>query len=177
MFDDLADLRAFHRAVDLRTEWLRQQHASRMQCRRGCSGCCFDGLVVWEVEAELIRQECGELLQSGLPHAPGACAFLGTEGECRIHTVRPHVCRMYGLPLRWVETDVAGRAGERRDICVLNAIGPPIEALPAAACWTREPANAELAELQRRRGEMREVALRSLFAHPPREPGRIGGCP
>lgn len=159
----LAALAEFHRAIDARVATLRNRHAARLQCRRGCSGCCFDGLTVWELEAERIRRDFPELLAAGTPHPPGACAFLGPEGECRIHSARPHVCRTYGLPVRWREADPAGILVERRDICILNAAGPAIESLPAEACWTRGPSNQALAELQARTGTMKEVPLRSLF--------------
>ncbi len=163
MDDDQAALEAFHRAIDARAAGLRLLHVGRLQCRRGCSGCCFDGLIVWEVEADRIRRAFPDLLERGDPHPPGGCACLGAAGDCRIYEARPHVCRTYGLPLRWMESVPREGEVERRDICILNAIGPPIETLPAATCWTRGPSNRELAALQARRGEMREVALRSLF--------------
>ncbi len=166
----LSELEEFHRVVDEQVAALRPRHASRLQCRRGCSGCCTDGLTVWEVEAARIRRDFPALLESGSPHPPGACAFLGAEGECRIYSARPHVCRAYGLPWRWIETDDSGVDVERRDICLLNAVGPRLESLPVEACWTRGPFNRTLAELQSRQGVMREIPLRSLFRSAPSAP-------
>ena len=158
-------LRALHAEVDARAGELARRHAGRLRCGRGCSACCQDGLSVFEVEAERIRRAHPELLSGGVPHAPGACAFLDAEGACRIYADRPYVCRTQGLPLRWIEEDAAGRVAERRDICPLNEGGPPLESLPERDCWTLGEAEGKLAALQSARdgGARRRVALRSLF--------------
>jgi hypothetical protein len=158
-------LRALHEDVDRRATALARRHAGRLQCRRGCAGCCQDGLTVFEVEAERIRRAHPQLLDVGTPHAAGACAFLDDEGACRIYADRPYVCRTQGLPLRWLDEDGEGDTVERRDICPLNEAGPPIEQLPADACWTLGEIEARLAALQSAQdgGALRRVALRALF--------------
>jgi Fe-S-cluster containining protein len=122
------------------------------------------------VEAERIRANHPELLRAGQPHPPGACAFLGDAGECRIYADRPYVCRTQGLPLRWLEEAAHGpeTGVERRDICPLNAEGEPIETLAAADCWTLGPTEARLRRIQEGAdgGALRRVALRSLFRVP-----------
>ena len=161
-------LRALHDEVDARAGALARRHVGRLRCGRGCSACCQDGLTVFEVEAERIRRAHVDLLVSGEPHAPGACAFLDSDGACRIYADRPYVCRTQGLPLRWLEEAADGAVVEHRDICPLNEAGEPLETLPAAACWTLGEVEARLAALQsaQDRGALRRVALRSLFEHP-----------
>jgi Fe-S-cluster containining protein len=159
--DALAQLLRLHAEVDARAAALASRHGARLQCKRGCSACCVDGITVFAIEAERIRANNNSLLASGAAHAPGACAFLDADGACRVYADRPYVCRTQGLPLRWIDEE---RVAELRDICALNEAGEPIEALPADACWTLGEVEARLAELQARFGvEGRRVALRALF--------------
>ena len=153
-----------HGEVDRRAAALAERHRDRMVCRRGCSGCCVDDITVFEVEAERIRAGAQALLDHALPHPPGACAFLGSEGECRIYALRPYVCRTQGLPLRWIDEEAEA---ELRDICPLNDEGAPIEELAAEECWTIGEYEARLAELQ---GDGRRVSLRELFRSAAAEP-------
>jgi Fe-S-cluster containining protein len=171
----LAALYDFHREVDGAAARLALKHRARLQCRRGCAACCVDDLSVFEIEAERIRRAQPDLLRDGVPHAAGACAFLGENAECRIYEDRPYVCRTQGLPLRWFDDsngESSGAVVERRDICPLNDTGVPLVELPDADCWLLGPAEARLAELAA--GESEEpdpggarpgvrVALRSLF--------------
>lgn len=162
----LEALAQVYEEVDDEAARLGAVHRARLQCRRGCSGCCVDGLTVFEVEAEHIRRRHGALLQRGTPHAEGGCAFLDADGACRIYADRPYVCRTQGLPLRWIDEGPQGDLVEFRDICPLNEAGPPLEALEEAACWTIGPVEARLAGLQAQvdGGALRRVPLRSLFA-------------
>jgi hypothetical protein len=162
------ELEGLHEAVDRAAAALAERHRGRLRCGRGCSACCVDGLTVFEVEAERIRVEHGELLRSGRPHPPGACAFLGDAGECRIYPARPYVCRTQGLPLRWLEEGPGAEVVERRDICPLNEAGEPLETLRPEACWTLGPAEERLRRLAGGAGgagggSLRRVALRDLF--------------
>lgn len=158
-----AELAKLHQVVELLAGELSARHAGRLQCKRGCSACCVDGLTVFDVEAERIRAAHPELLASGDAGPAGACAFLDASGACRVYGVRPYVCRTQGLPLRWVEL-VEGAAVEVRDICELNLEGEPLEGLEAAECWTIGAVEGRLAELQRRvSGDGRRTSLRGLF--------------
>lgn len=133
-----------------------------MVCRRGCFGCCVDDISVFAVEAQRIQSFAHELLAHGKPHPIGQCAFLGSEGECRIYEVRPYVCRTQGLPLRWIDEEAEA---EFRDICPLNdEVAPPIEELREEDCWTLGEFEERLAMLQR---DGRRVRLRDLFAQAP----------
>jgi len=163
--DSPSALERLHREVDARAQALAETLAPRLQCRRGCSGCCVDDITVFEVEAERIVVHHASLLAEGEPHPRGACAFLDREGACRIYADRPYVCRTQGLPLRWYEDDEIGdQIEERRDICPLNAEGPPLESLPEEQTWLIGPTEERLAAIQQEgRGTRRRVALRDLF--------------
>jgi hypothetical protein len=158
-------LTRFYGAVDRRVRRLQAAHAARLRCRRGCSGCCVDGLTVFEVEARYIRHHCGRLLAAEVPHPAGACALLDAEGACRIYTYRPYVCRTQGLPLRWIDQLPDGSPVEMRDICPVNEAGPPVERLPAKSCWTIGPFEQTLSRLQTADGSRRllRVPLRTLM--------------
>lgn len=162
-------LRVLHDEIDRAVAPLARRHRARLECRRGCSDCCVDGITVFEVEAERIRADHAGLLAGGRPHAVGACAFLDADGACRIYSSRPYVCRTQGLPLRWTEEGDDGEGVEYRDICPLNDAGPePLESLAADDCWTLGPYEGRLAGLQASRGRAgRRVALRSLFERSP----------
>ena len=151
-----------HGDVDREAGRLQLIHAERLQCRRGCSGCCVDDLTVFEVEAAPIRRRHAELLATGVAHPEGACAFLDEASACRIYAERPYVCRTQGLPLRWIEERAEGNV-ELRDICSLNEAGPPIEELSADACWTIGPFEERLARLVIEPAT--RVRLRDLFVH------------
>jgi len=159
------ELLQLHRDVDEAAGDLARRHAARLECGRGCDTCCVDGISVFEVEATRIRRQHEALLATARPHAAGACAFLDHEGACRIYEDRPYVCRTQGLPLRWFDEAEDGATVELRDICPLNDDpGLPLEALPAADCWTIGPYESRLAALQARNPEAPRVLLRDLFA-------------
>ncbi|HEY0142803.1 MAG TPA: YkgJ family cysteine cluster protein [Thermoanaerobaculia bacterium] len=156
-------LDSIHEDVDARAGELAQWHAQRLQCRRGCFDCCVDDITVFEIEADKIRAGAAELLSSAVPHEKGRCAFLGSEGECRIYELRPYVCRTQGLPLRWLDHEAQA---EYRDICPKNDEGEPLEELAEEECWTLGETEEQLAALQLARyGKLQRVRLRDLFAH------------
>jgi Fe-S-cluster containining protein len=164
----LAELERLHEIVDRRASTLEQHHADRLDCCRGCKDCCADELTVFEVEAERIRRSHPRLLLEGQPHPAGGCAFLDSQGACRVYGSRPYVCRTQGLPLRWMETDIDGMHTEYRDICPLNERpGAPLEALKEQDCWTIGPTESSLAQLQTNfGGGLRRIRLRDLFSYP-----------
>lgn len=157
-------LEQLHEDIDRRASEIAGRNPGRLQCRRGCSGCCVDGLTVFEVEAARIVAAHGHWLGEASPHPSGACAFLDAEGACRIYADRPYVCRTQGLPLRWFDSD-GDAVVEVRDICELNVAGPALEDLPESACWEIGPTESTLAGLQHESdgGAGRRVSLRSLF--------------
>ena len=158
-------LAALHERVDKKAGSLARLHGTRLQCRRGCTDCCVDDLTVHPIEAHRIRSYHAQLLQTGTPHAVGRCAFLDAEGSCRIYAHRPYVCRTQGLPLLWfTETEDGEDIVEERDICPLNADGPPLRQLPPEDCWLIGPTELELQRLQDvQPGPQGRIALRDLF--------------
>jgi hypothetical protein len=165
----LTALEQLYREVDREAEALSRKHAARLQCRRGCSDCCIDGITVFEIEAQRIRDRHADLLEVGRPNPAGVCAFLDDRGACRIYPSRPYVCRTQGLPLRWFADDDEVDRVEYRDICALNDLREELlETLPAEACWSVGHYEGRLGDLQLSFGgnPPRRVALRDLFARP-----------
>ncbi len=159
------DIVKFYQDVDEAVRPLQEKHRERLRCRPGCANCCVDDITVFAVEAENIARHHAELLEQGIPHAAGACAFLDDAGQCRIYERRPYVCRTQGLPLRWLDEDESGNIVEMRDICPLNEEGTPVEELAPGDCWTIGPFEERLAELQHHHGgaAMTRVRLRTLL--------------
>ena len=160
----LEELALFRAEVDTRTSELAARHKERLQCKRGCSGCCLDEITVFEVEAQVLRDKYPDLLLSGTPRAAGACAFLDAEGGCRVYADRPYVCRTHGLPMAWVE-ERGEEFVELRDICPLNEQGQPIEELAPDETWRIGPHEERLRAIQKlySGGTLGRVSLRSLF--------------
>ncbi len=159
-------VRRLHEDVDADAAPIVQANRRRMKCKVGCHDCCVDNLSVFAVEADRIRARYPELLEEGRPAPPGRCAFLDTEGGCRIYPDRPYVCRTQGLPLRWWDDGPDGVA-EFRDICALNEPdGPPLVKLNPDECWTLGPYEGRLAQLESERsgGGLHRVRLRDLFS-------------
>ena len=72
MGDALAWVERFHAVVDELATKVAEVHGGRLRCASGCSGCCTDGLRVFEIEADLIVARHGELLERAEPHPEGA---------------------------------------------------------------------------------------------------------
>ena len=162
----LAKLIELHNEVDEKVVTLVRCHSDRLECKSGCCDCCVDSLTIFEIEAERIRRNHTDLLESGHPHAKGACAFLDEQGACRIYEDRPYVCRTQGLPLRWLDRDDAGDTVEMRDICPINdSVEAPVERIPEGDCWTLGPYEFRLSRSQvaYRGAPPRRLQLRSLF--------------
>jgi uncharacterized protein len=164
--DALEALTRLQDEVSAAADQIAQGHGQRLQCAKGCAGCCVDDLSVFAVEAARIQRQAAEVLTQA-PGPAGACAFLDAEGACRIYPARPYVCRTQGLPLRWIDEAPDGQFVERRDICELNEPGEPdLVELAPEACWPLGPVEEQLQGLQRAyepEAPLRRVALRELF--------------
>ncbi len=152
----------FYDRVDSDVAELERRNAGRLRCKLGCVSCCRDDITVFTVEADEIRAANTGRLRGQAPHPPGACAFLGGDGRCRIYERRPYVCRTQGLPLRWLDHDARV---ERRDICPVNEDGPALETLPPEHCLELGPREDALREIEGERGDgsLERVSLRALF--------------
>ena len=157
-------LKAFYEKVDRMAQTLEALNKDRLHCRAGCADCCLDGITVFEVESDYIRQTAPEILNQQ-PHPKGKCAFLDENNLCRIYPFRPYVCRTQGLPLRWFEYNESGIKVEYRDICPLNEQGPDIRFLEDRYFWEIGPFEQELADMQQKykNGRMKRIQLRELF--------------
>lgn len=162
--DNLKKLKLFYQTVDSQTAKLEKIHAEHLNCKKGCSACCVDDISVFDIEAENIKQNHGDLIESAKPHHIGMCAFLNENGACRIYENRPYVCRTQGLPLRWFD-EIEDELVELRDICPLNEEGVPVENLEEEKCWTIGEFESKLAELQKEfgQGKNKRIKLRKLF--------------
>ncbi|MFT6395961.1 MAG: hypothetical protein ACJAYU_000703 [Bradymonadia bacterium] len=153
--NELDPIDKLHAQISGSAATLEVRHEALLQCRSGCSGCCVDELTVFDVEADRIRRDFPEVLREEAGPA-GACAFLDSEGRCRVYAARPYVCRTQGLPIRWFAGDPVA---EYRDICELNDTGL-LTTFEPDECWLIGPTEHALAGL--RRSDER-VPLRSLF--------------
>jgi hypothetical protein len=162
----IAYVDALHKLVDGLIAPLEAAQGATRHCRRGCAGCCVDGLTVTAVEAALLQRRHASLFAEQAPHPKGACAILDAQGACRAYADRPYVCRTQGLPLRWADEGPDGVPVERRDVCPLNDPGgEALVHLPAADCWTLGPVEQRLGAAQALAtpDETPRIALRSLF--------------
>ncbi|KAK3247884.1 hypothetical protein CYMTET_42631 [Cymbomonas tetramitiformis] len=194
--DNVLDrLSKYHCDVDKLAESI-QSNLPKLKCQRGCAGCCIDDLRVLPVEAALIARTklSPPVLTSAQapPKEPalsdffvrgdrGRCAFLNQDDACSIYAVRPLVCRVHGLPLRWREDDppaeeLLAEAGinpetlklngwEYRDICELNENLVEIETLPPAGCWDTDSHDRQLERFQVEFDEARQQAQDEIFGH------------
>lgn len=165
MGETMESLETFYDQVEAEVGRVAGLHGGRLHCRLGCCGCCVDDLTVFEVEAEHIRRHNGTLLLSGSAHPEGACAFLDSEGACRIYEHRPYVCRTQGLPLRWIEEGPEDELYEMRDVCPVNEADCDVLVLEAEECWTIGPFEERLQAIQLafHKDLLNRCVLRSLF--------------
>lgn len=157
-------LKLFYQALDAHILQIEEENKSRINCKKGCYSCCKDDLEVFGVEAAFILQNEAELLKKSSPAPTGACAFLDSEGACRIYDSRPFVCRTHGVPIAYLQEDEQGEF-ELRDICPLNEEGEPLEDLQDEKIFQNSSWEEKLVMLQLMadRGKMEREKLRALF--------------
>ena len=120
-------LTQLHLHIDAKADELRGR-LPQLACKRGCSGCCDSDVDVLPVEAALIARDAPRLLRGDPrvnvdrllsappPSGPRGrrsrarderCSFLSpVDQSCLIYEIRPAVCRVHGLPIRWREPGV-----------------------------------------------------------------------
>lgn len=144
-------------AVERHAARVSAAHAPRLQCRRGCAGCCGRHITFSAVEVARLAaglSEASGAAQAAIrthlaaydPAAPGPCPLLIGDA-CALYAHRPTICRTQGLPLQVVD---AGKA--RRDVCPLNFEGGDASALAALS-------NADVLDLDRLNTVLGSVAL------------------
>lgn len=160
----LEALHKFYEALDKHIQSIEEKNQSRINCKKGCFSCCKDDLEVFGIEAKNIQNQFPELLNNEEAAPIGGCAFLDTEGACRIYSARPFICRTHGVPIAFLEEDEEG-VYELRDICPLNEEGEPLEDLVEDKIFQNNAWEEKLAELQiiADKGKMDRILLRDLF--------------
>ena len=145
-----------------------------MQCKNGCSQCCYVSLSVFNIEAQLIKDwftalkpsEKEVLKEKWLTPAQRkdnffgepkeSCPFLVNE-SCTIYEVRPIICRTQGLPLKFVlEKEVAV------DACPLNFEDTELE---LGDCLDLDKLNLILSSLQIQDRSSERISLKELKEH------------
>jgi hypothetical protein len=107
-----------------------QKYPAKMDCKKGCSKCCFTDITIFDVEADVIRNYFKNLEitdQSNLlklwteKNEIKACSFLYND-QCTIYNARPVICRTQGAPLFLPQENIL-------DFCPLNFkdVDPPKE--------------------------------------------------
>ncbi len=110
---------------------IQNHHSLKMNCKEGCSKCCYVDLSVFEIESERVKAwflELSDSKKSELKlkwktnfskmgeNAKGesqkACDFL-IDDSCSIYEARPLICRTQGAPLFFQEQNLF-------DVCPLN---------------------------------------------------------
>ncbi|OQA61691.1 MAG: Flagellin N-methylase [bacterium ADurb.Bin270] len=81
------------------------ENPSKMNCSEGCSKCCVDGITLLRIERDRIISHLKNRDEMPVKSKTGGCAFLSSEGRCKIYEVRPLVCRTWGIPIIYSEGD------------------------------------------------------------------------
>ena len=152
---------SFYRQVDEVWEGVeRNLEASGKlrRCRKGCCGCCLDGLTVTQVEASVIRGKYPEVLEEAAG-AQGRCAFLDEEGGCRVYEARPVKCRTHGIPMA-----LRDEAGEWMFGCCEERTDIDVESLTEGEIFNPEVMDMKLGMMEKMMyGTFNRIELRSLF--------------
>jgi hypothetical protein len=78
---------------------IKARHGDRFFCTAGCGKCCVTGITLWQIEYDRIKKYLNDNPIDTIKKRPEKCAFLKDDETCAIYTVRPMICRMWGLPL------------------------------------------------------------------------------
>src|SRR4051794_30791246 len=106
-YRDIAD------AVDAEFARNRNLHGDRIQCRPGCTDCCYHVFAISELEADRIASaieklnpetrtalmtRAREYLSRRLIRGDRVACPALDNGRCSIYEVRPLLCRKFGMP-------------------------------------------------------------------------------
>ncbi len=130
---------------------INDKYSSNMNCKQGCSKCCYVNLSVFQAEAYRIIEwalalsidDKKELLDNLLKPEEAEkkntknklakpCAFLRNE-MCTIYAARPTICRTQGLPLQFKISDKDNNVELAVDHCPLNFVAA--DSLPDKKDW------------------------------------------
>lgn len=104
-------------SVEEVTSDLFNRYRTEVKCAKGCSECCDDISVLpieWYVLREWFQENHATLnrIMRLRYHGENRCPFLHKADEsCSIYPIRPIVCRVHGLPIRYTveEYDITGQ--------------------------------------------------------------------
>ncbi len=92
---------------------LENFYKEHIVCQPGCSDCCKVDRSVLSIEAYFIRQQLKEFsaarirkMRSRYKKNDQYCPMLWHD-LCAIYPVRPIICRTHGLPIQYVEAEIA----------------------------------------------------------------------
>lgn len=127
------------------------KYSDNMNCKQGCSKCCYVNLSVFQAEAyrivewalTLSREDKIQLLDNLLKPETAEkkntknklakpCTFLRDE-LCTIYSARPTICRTQGLPLQFKISDKDNNIELAVDCCPLNFVAA--NSLPDKKDW------------------------------------------
>jgi uncharacterized protein len=97
------------KTIDSVSKKLALNHASHLQCKKGCDMCCMDYSIL-PVEFFSILHELKQKhfliaeKEAGDEKQDGNCIFL-KNNACTIYESRPVICRTHGLPLLYTNDD------------------------------------------------------------------------
>ncbi len=104
--DYFAPVQNVYQQLDAQVAQLTDKYAQHMECKKGCSACCINGfrirfaeaLVLFSQLVQLPQQEWDALLAKAqaMP-AVAPCLLLDEAGACTAYTVRPSLCRAFGV--------------------------------------------------------------------------------
>ncbi len=94
--------------VDTFTGEIFSKHPDSFVCREGCSSCCVDGINVWRVEYDFIKESYKIRAKIPAGNDGEKCPLLDTGGRCTIYDARPIVCRLWGSPLFYNDAESGG---------------------------------------------------------------------
>lgn len=115
---DCADLPAHFRdylelckRVDQFVAGIKARHESEIHCEGGCSSCCIPNITIWKIEADIVAAAVANFkISKDDLSDKDHCPLLGHNNLCSIYSMRPIVCRLWGVPQLYKHA-IESRAG------------------------------------------------------------------
>ncbi len=89
--------------LDAHLAHVHQQYNTHIMCKKSCIHCCVANIRIWTVEHDFISQNKNP--NTCLKESNASCAWLNQNGHCQIYNCRPIVCRLWGYPILYSDTD------------------------------------------------------------------------
>ena len=140
--------------VDLEFAAIHRRQATQMVCRAGCSACCRARLSVTRIEEASIRRglaqlpeaERRQLARRARREGREFCPALDDEGHCQIYSIRPLICRSFGVALRHRSVEPLVHPA-KIDACDKNFQGTSLKTLPPEDVFDQARLNERLDRL------------------------------